>query len=332
MLRHISSVNYIEKTLLARKIIVDEINMNNIMDKVHANSISRCLELIILVSVVLCGCRRGNTDSNVEDCEYEVIHTEMQYFDFDKVESLTAFFDSISVKHTIPIWIEEDEEAITKDVFGCIKRIEGYRQGKNKYYPDSLVRSCIDFFGFNSAIIDNHGPGVDMTYAEWFLMLVAFYSPDISYLVDMQTPNHKAGILNFGQTYNSAPWWSYIFLKRDVGFEVRKLHGDYTKINKIFQVEDDSKHLYYLCSNNQPIEFLQILFFAKNEDDIVQIAICDSIPSIQKEFDCCYYNPDQKAWYCCNVDEHSGKLIPISETPILKLELTGNNSRFTIPQ
>lgn len=96
---------------------------------------------------------------------------------FNKVENLSTFFDSIRREHHIPMWIEEDEEIIEKDVLGCIKRIEVYRQGTVKYYPDSLVRRCIDFWGFNCAIIDNHGPGVDMTYAEWFLMLAAYYSP-----------------------------------------------------------------------------------------------------------------------------------------------------------
>ena len=86
-----------------------------------------------------------------------------------------------------------------------------------------------------------------MTYAEWFLMLVAFYSPDITCLVHMQTHNHQAGILNFGSSYNYNPWWSYVFLKRSKGFEVRRIREDETKIDKIFQLEDAENRLYYLC-------------------------------------------------------------------------------------
>ncbi len=184
-----------------------------IKNMVPIKALPRWLACVILMSVILSGCKKCNTDSDMDD-EYEVVHADMRYFDFDKVGDLSAFFDSIRGKHTIPIWAEEDEEFIEKDVLGCIKRIEGYRQGKTKYYPDSLVRRCIDFFGFECAIINNHAIGVDMTYAEWFLMLAAYYSPDITCLVHMQTPNHCAGIQNFGSQYNYNPWWSYIFLKR----------------------------------------------------------------------------------------------------------------------
>lgn len=127
---------------------------------------SRWFIAILLVSVTLFSCKREPANTIVEDHEYEVIHTNMQYYDFNKVENLSTFFDSIRREHPIPMWIEEDEEIIEKDVLGFIKRIEVYRQGTVKYYSDSLVGRCIDFFGFNCAIIDNHGPGVDMTYAE----------------------------------------------------------------------------------------------------------------------------------------------------------------------
>lgn len=291
---------------------------------------SRWFIAILLVSVTLFSCKREPANTIVEDHEYEVIHTNMQYYDFNKVENLSTFFDSIRREHPIPMWIEEDEEIIEKDVLGCIKRIEVYRQGTVKYYPDSLVRRCIDFLGFNCAIIDNHGPGVDMTYAEWFLMLAAYYSPDVTCLVNMQSPNHQAGILNFGSTYNFNPWWCYIFFKRNQGFEVRRIGGDETNIDKLFQIVDDENRLYYLCSNNGTIyEFLQILFWVKDDNDVLMVAESDSLPVDNWDnFEECYYNPEQRAWYCCNKDKRTGKMIPISSKPALVLKLDGENSRF----
>ena len=291
---------------------------------------SRWFMAILLVSVTLFSCKREPANTIVEDDEYEVIHTNMQYYDFNKVENLSTFFDSIRREHPIPMWIEEDEEIIEKDVLRCIKRIEVYRQGTEKYYPDSLVRRCIDFFFFFCAIIDNHGLGVDMTYAEWFLMLAAYYSPDVTCLVNMQSPNHQAGILNFGSTYNFNPWWCYIFFKRNQGFEVRRIGGDETNIDKLFQIVDDENRLYYLCSNNGTIyEFLQILFWVKDDNDVLMVAESDSLPVENWDnFEECYYNPEQRAWYCCNKDKRTGKMIPISSKPALVLKLDGENSRF----
>lgn len=293
-------------------------------------TLSRWLVCVILMSVILNGCKKGDIDSVVDDEEYEVVHTDMQYFDFDKVENLSVFFDSIRREHPIPMWIEEDDEIIEKDVLGCIKRIESYRCGTNKYYPDSLVRRCVDFFGFDSAIIDNHNPGVDMTCAEWFLMLAAYYSPDVTCLVHVQTPNHRAGIQNLGSQYNFNPWWSYLFLKRKKGFEVRRIKDDYTKIDRIYQFQDDKDRLYYLCSNNTSIVgFYQVLFWVKSEDEIVCVAQCDSLSRGSKvDFDRIYFDPMHKVWHYCKEDKKSRKLRPVSETPALRLCLDGENSRF----
>lgn len=295
-------------------------------------SITSWTVLGLIVATVIYSCKKveQTTVEDEEDID-EVIHTEMQYFDFDKVNDLTAFFDSISNEHGIPRWSPDDDEDYIKGLSKCIEHIECFRQGECKYYPDSLVKQCISFLGHDCAVIANHSPGVDLTYAEWFLMLTAYYSPDITYLVQMQTPNHKAGILNFGSSYNFNPWWCYTLLKRSKGFEVRRIGGDETKVDKIFQIVANDNQLYYLCSNNSSMfEFLQVLFWDKGDNGIVLVSQCDSLP-VDKwdDFEECYYNPDQMAWYCCNVDKNSGKRIPISQKPAMVLKLDGDKSCFT---
>lgn len=86
----------------------------------------------------------------------------------------------------------------------------------------------------DAAYIDNHRPGVDLTYAEWFMMLVAYYSPDITCLVNMQSPDHIVGVRNFGHEYNHNPWWSYLFVKRTKGYEVRAIGEDCSLITKLY--------------------------------------------------------------------------------------------------
>ena len=111
---------------------------------------------------------------------------------------------------------------------------------------------------------------------------------------------------------------------------MRRLGGDETNIDKLFQIVDDENRLYYLCSNNGTMyEFLQILFWVKDDNDVLMVAESNSLPVDNWDyFEECYYNPEQRAWYCCNKDKRTGKMIPISSKPALVLKLDGENSRF----
>lgn len=303
------------------------------------NSFAKWVLLPLFILISLNSCKKDNTPSsnvvnnnevNNDEYEDEVTHAKMQYFDFDTVENLTLFFDSLRNKHGIPVRdINGDEEST---IFDCIEAIEQFRDKQSLYYPDTKVKHCIRLLSFECGYLANHIVEFDMAFAEWFLMLAAFYSPDITYLVHMQTPNHCAGIHNFGSAYNDSPWWSYIFLKRSKGFEVRRLGEDNVKINKIFQIVDEKNRLYYLCSNNESrVEFLQFLFLVEDDEHISLVAECNQLPIDEDtEFEECYYNPDQHAWYCCNRDNSSGKLIPISEHPVLTLKLDGKKSCFHV--
>ena len=287
--------------------------------------------ILFLPFAIIVSCNNTKIErAEEEDDEYEVIHAKMRYFDFDKVKDLPSFFDSISSVHGIPRWSPDDDEVYVKGLLKCIERIDAFRKGNSKYFPDSLVRKSVDFLGHECAVIDNHAPGVDMTYAEWFLMLAAYYSPDITCLVHMQSPNHKAGILNFGSTYNFNPWWCYIFFKRSQGYEVRRIGCDETKMDKLFQIMDEDNRLYYLCSNNSSIiEFLQILFWVKDDNEVLMVAECDSLPVDNWDnFEECYYDPQKMVWCACNVDKRTGKMIPVSSKPVLTLKLDGRKSYF----
>lgn len=94
---------------------------------------------------------------------------------------------------------------------------------------------------FNMAIVNNHGSEfTDMVYRESFMMCAAFYSPDITCLVEMQTPDHCAGIFNYGTRYNRQPWWSRLFLKCKKGYEAICI-GDFVTVCSIFQLEEALK-------------------------------------------------------------------------------------------
>lgn len=138
-------------------------------------------------------------------------HAVIKYFDFDAIEDLSDFFQELSSRYSIVKWMG-NEDVVTIVIDSCIANIDAYRKGKSRYYPDSLVRRCMSNMGFNIAAMSNHSSEmVDLVLAEWVMMCAAYYSPDITCLVDTQTPDHHAGFYNFGKSYNDAPWWSYLF-------------------------------------------------------------------------------------------------------------------------
>lgn len=196
------------------------------------------------------------------------------------------------------------------------------------FSPDSLVTECMKSISFNTAIVNNHGPEyTDMVYGECLIMCAAFYSPDITCLVDMQTPDHCAGIFNYGTSYNDQSWWSYLFLKRKKGYEAICL-GDYVAVRSIFQLEDDQKRKYYLCSdNNSPFEFNQWLYWVKGEDEICRVAECHDAP-MDGDVESYYFDKNRQIWRYAKWDEAKLQLIATSDSPAMVLHLDGKNSRF----
>ena len=203
-----------------------------------------------------------------EEIDDEVIHANMTYFNFDSIQNLVSFFEDIKLKHT-QIAFYDDEKSILDT---CILQIDKYRNGLCKYYPDALVRMSLGILGHESASNYNHGDGVDLTYAEWFLMLVAYYSPDITYMVHRHSPDYLVGVRNFGQEYNYNPWWSYLFFKRQKGYEVRAIGGDYSLITKLFQLDGSNHKKYYLCSNNSSeLSFIHYLYTFDRNGKLVEV-------------------------------------------------------------
>lgn len=304
----------------------------------------KCLVGLLIVAI-LSGCynrAKSNLDGrdsteNVDlvincdtigDADDGIIHARMKYFDFDKIENLGVFFDSISKEHPIPIWMPK-EDTTNELLQRAISRIEAYRKGQSRFYPDSLVGACMNSISFNTVVVNNHRLGyTDMFCGECFMMCAAYYSPDITYLVQMQTPDHRAGVFNYGADYSGTSWWSYLFLKRKKGYEVTCL-GDYATARRIFQLEDEQKRKYYLCSNNESeLLFRQWLFGVRGDEEVVKVAECTEVPKVGNEFFEYYFDRNRKIWKIAKRNESTGKLMAISEKPVLSLVLDGAKSRF----
>lgn len=275
------------------------------------------------------------TDELVETCitheaeDDTVRHAKMKYFDFDRIDDLTGYFSKLAEEYPIANWHGE-ECNINETAMDCIAEIDAYRKGTRRYYPDSLVRDCILSMGFNIAAVNNHGCELtDLALAEWVMMCAAYYSPDITCLVETQTPDHRAGFYNFGEAYNPAPWWSYLFVKRAKGYEVISL-GDEVKVRSIFQLSDEQGRTYYLCANNiGGAEFGQWLFWAKDGDTYVKVAELHDAPLKDDAESPCYYFDKTKLNWKYAQEDNVGNLVATDDKPALRLTLDGENSRFT---
>lgn len=293
------------------------------------------LPIILLLPIVSCqksgSAKEGKgeyAESAVvtEDLTGKVIHHDISYFNFDSTDNLVSFFKDIESKHEKNAFCEEDSLAVDE----CILQIEKYRKGVCKSYPDSLVRQSLCSLGDAAARVDNHRPGVDLTFAEWFMMLAAYYSPDITCLVNMQSPDHLVGVCNLGQGYSSFHYWQYLLVKREKGYEVRTISDDCFPITKLYQFEDDSHRKYYLCSNNSELTFKHLLYTFDEDETLAEVKFEDEIKFPDVDFDEIYFNPESLEWVLCKRNERTGKLIPVTEKPIMKLELKGKDSKFSV--
>ena len=302
--------------------------------------------LILFVLFMVAGCHHKQSNANPEndpivniremgiadtttigDDDARIVHAKMGYYNFDQIENLVSFFDSILAKHPIPIWLPE-EDTTNQRVKSCVARIDAYRKGKAQFFPDTLVSDCLRSISFNTALVTHHRPDyTDTAYGACLMMCAAFYSPDITCLVEMQTPDHCAGIFNYGTSYNRQPWWSYLFLKRKKGYEAICL-GDFVAVRSIFQLEDAQKRKYYLCSdNNTSLEFNQWLYWVKGEDDILRVAECHKAP-MEGDVESYYFDKNRLIWKYAKWDETNKQLISTSDKPAMTLRLNGERSGF----
>lgn len=276
----------------------------------------------------------NDSDSvNVIDDEYveETYHIKMGYYNFDKVKDLTLFFDSIINNHGTMIRQYRDEDP-NHDVRLCISQIDKYRKGERAFYPDSLVSNCIGHLGGECAYVSNHYTGVDLTFSEWFMMCAAYYAPDITCLVQTQTPDHRAGFYNFGRQYNGNPWWSYIFLKQKKGFEVRRVGDDDMELTGVYQLEDKKHTTYYLFSNNFTTSSFWQELYMMNGNGIEKVLEIDKFPVGENEMSAdVYFDTKEAIWYQ-GAWEETDVFHQIEDRQKMRLILDGKKSRYIMIQ
>lgn len=286
--------------------------------------------ILVSIAIATAGCSdkaRNSSDAEFDD-EDTFTHAPVQYFDFDQVKDLSSFFDSIYNEHGVPLWEPSESESFVQGLSGCIGQIEDYRQGRSEEYPATQIRSCIESLGHECAIVGNHNPEADLTYPEWFVMLAAFYSPELAPLVQEQTPDSRAGVLNFKSEHYSVPSWPFLFLKREKGYEVRLIGQTDMTITDIYQLTDQHDNLYYLCSNHsEGLSFLQVLYWVRSQDDVVFVAECDDYPPFKGD-DKYHFNLERKVWYRSYQDEKTKEEICDPDDPFLILELDKDDSAF----
>lgn len=300
------------------------------------------LLLVLLLTTFSCNNKTNKDVSNKETKDSVVtadtiaysdidtlIHARMKYYNFDEVKDLSHLFDSIADKHILGRWSEYDEDPVelAKE---CVAKIDAYRKGEAVFYPDSLVHTCLRYMGYQAAILSNHSAVcTDLVLPEWFMMCAAFYAPDITCLVNTQTPDHCAGFYNFGDQYNSAPWWAYAFMKRHKGYEVIRLGSD-MKVRSVFQLEDKQHRKYYLYSDNlTTIEFHQWLFWKANDGSYIKVAECDKAPDYGDiDFDSYYFDKNSLIWKYAKYRGNWEDLIAVDAPPALTVVLDGMNSCF----
>lgn len=288
---------------------------------------------MILVFTALVSCNQGQTAHGEDDDTIAALQpcTQAVDVDFDSIPSLEGYFRALLVEDCVfPVWDSDAGDELYQQVYGCIAKIEDYRNGVSEYYPLDDVRKVLDNLVWNIGICESHGVYEDedvRAFLYYFLAMAARYCPDISFLVDMRTEDYKAGIIYYS-SYSTYPLESFLLTKAEKGFNVYQI-GAGEEIRSIYHLCDEKDREYYLCSNNEwGIGFGHHLYLVLSGNEVCEVAQYAHLPYVCDEVYNVYFKRETLEWFACRENEETGTQVPIVDEPILTLTLDGNNSYF----
>lgn len=253
---------------------------------------------------------------------------------------LVAYFDSLEQHCGAEIWVHCPEDGGVEEVRESIRELDRYVAGKRKFYPVEEVKGALKQMAFQQGYYYSHGPGdeEDVNSGEVFffryLEQAARFCPEISFLADFKSANDSVGVIYYPEWSASNPLYSFLIYQQKNGFKVQAIgtKGN-TQIEKIFQLKDEKRQTYYLCSNNfSPLHFCQYLY--RIEGDEIKLLCSTDDEDYHPEWNTdlidyeIVFNPQEICWNRC--DKKEDYYYKIEGTKTLYLKLDGERSCFYV--
>ena len=85
-----------------------------------------------------------------------------------------------------------------------------------------------------------------------------------------------------------------------------------------------------LCSNNDyELSFMHYLYTFDVNGKLIEVKPECKIRFPNVQYDEIYFSPEHLEWSLCKLNKKTGKLVPVTEKPLMKLELKGEESFFS---
>lgn len=306
--------------------------------------------ILVAILMALFGCKQGHkteqpqeiteakteieTEIESENYVREGIYALPGEYKLDYPKDLVAYFDSLC-KEGARIVTHTDTREDSLCIWDAVRALDRFAQHKSKYFPATQIREALAIMRVELGYVFNHS-GIEGPYGgeAFFFRLIeqaALHCNQIDYITDFRSDDRKAGVLYFNE-WSPNPLYSLLVYQASQGFKVKMIGnvGD-VKIEKIFHLTDEEGREYYLCSNNNDGPYFRQYLYGWEDCDLCLIREMDVEFGNSESYETDYeliFNPNKCSWSYCTKD---GDIYhPVDGTPVLRLLLDGNASRFVV--
>lgn len=256
--------------------------------------------------MIFIGCEGRKSAIAVKEKE---IRSYPGVYEVDSVTNIQTYFDSLYHQCGADIWTHNPEDGESVAVWNAVRGLHRYVNQERKYYPAEEVKDALKSMAFEQGYIYSHSGSDSVNAGEVFMFRfleqAAIHSPQLDFITDFHAEDGEAGILYYPEWCSFNPLYSFLVFKTKQGYKVVTVgqKGD-AKINRIFKLQDNSGHIYYLCSNNDDIIYFRQYLYGWDGETMTLLCNGESVNWDREDNEYkIIFNPDKLTWdYCLQIN------------------------------
>ncbi len=294
--------------------------------------------LSLLCLMVGCNSKSKQAKSENDYANVEIINEMEEGEEYFHQRYIPADFNVYidSIFDSIPDFHHNHYETL---IVPTLSKLQAYKDGKRKYYPQEDVVQLLNYLQDEYAYACLHATeeNIDqlLLLFKTVLELAVRTTPDINFLSNVCSLDHRVGVLIFHDCFSYCPYYAVIYDVTDQHeFDVHWMTDEYqsTELTYIRFLEEDDYRLRYLVTAEEQIPLNNLVheivwlvdwYWETGEmksfrADILAADAKKWAEAPEYEYVC--YNPKKRIWqYCTTIND---VLQPIPNAPVLQFHLT----------